>query len=447
MDALVPNEPGKGQRRCENGLLRDGKCKGGVRYRFVDDTSAYFTTWNMYLTVIGLLLAIFVYLPANLIRGGDYLTTKSGWWINYLVTPFIVMTCIVSIGVLISSQSILAYNFQELVEIDDEPEPAEPAVPAHFWIGNAINQLNPLSMGTQKLAALTGGAGTKTRADKVGMSRYLAAQNMKRDPAFRRQQTLLKAAAQGQAPAQGQALVRGPEPDLIRMMKSSELTPEQQERKKQAVVKHKTETKSLSHPDIDAHSIAVEMPYVEYLMKDNFVVHIAPAIIGVVVLLILSMGTLRTAERETVSLVTLVMCLILCAVYLAVPVKDKNTGISHLGWDKVSHVYSSPSGWIFTGQVVFTLAAAFLIPFCVIGKGPCTMDSLQNNVKQLVDSSESESNSESNSVSPPVVATAEPAPNPAGSDGPDAKEELQGGHALMKTLLNKSDVFRLAPMP
>jgi hypothetical protein len=172
------------------------------------------------------------------------------------------------------------------------------------------------------------------------------------------------------------------DPDLMRMMQAPDLTPgmipdEQEARMRHEIAKHKVvTTKSLAHPDVDAHSIAVEMPYVEYLMKDNFVVHIAPAIIGVVLLLLLSIGSFQTAERETVTLVVLIMCVVLWAVYLVIPVNDRE-GKRHIGWNKVSHVYSDPSKWIFAGQVVYTLAASFIIPFFVIGKGPCALDMLK----------------------------------------------------------------------
>ena len=352
MDNLVPPMPSAdSSKKCLHGLLRDGKCEGGVRYRLVEDNAAYFTTWNMYLTVIALLLAIFVYLPANLINGGSFLKKKNAWFINYLITPFIVMACVVSIGVLITSQSILAFNFNQLVEVDDVHEVEEEAVPT-----NHLENLSRFNDVLGNVAPISFRPGAAVR------------------------NALMSSAAGTASPfvsAPQPPLNSTPEPDVLRMMQTSDLTPEQEARKRAAVTKHKVATtKTLAHPDVDAHSIAVEMPYVEYLMKDNFVVHIAPAIIGVVLLLLLSIGSFQTAERETVTLVTLIMCVALWAVYLLVPVKD-GEGKRHIGWQKVSHVYSNPSKWIFAGQAVYTLAASFIIPFFVIGKGPNAIDMLK----------------------------------------------------------------------
>lgn len=409
MDNLVPPMPtaDEGTRRCEHGLLRHGKCEGGVRYRLVEDNAAYFTTWNMYVTVIALLLAIFVYLPANLIQGGSFLKKKKAWFINYLITPFIVMACIVSIGVLITSQSLLAFNFNQLVEVDDIP-PAE--VPAQ-----QVNHLQNLSNLVSHVAPISFTPGAAARNALLSSA----------TGAIGVQTTTHSGAHSG---------TQTGEPDLLRMMQSSDLTLEQEARKRAAVARRKLETKTMAHPDIDPHSISVEMPYVEYLMKDNFVVHIAPAIIGVVLLLLLSIGSFQTAERETVTLVTLIMCVVLWAIYLIVPVKDRD-GKRHVGLQKVSHVYSNPSGWIFAGQIVYTLAASFIIPFFVIGKGPCALDILkqmdvnkdmQQGMQQVgaLLSREQDKAQTSVTVGPSAVPNDGPSPVPQASSGPD---QLQGG--------------------
>jgi len=400
MDNLAPLMPtaDDSASRCEHGLLRHGKCSGGVRYRLVEDNAAYFTTWNMYVTVIALLLAIFVYLPANLINGGSFLKKKKAWFINYLITPFIVMACIVSIGVLITSQSLLAFNFNQLVEVDDVP-PVEVQQVNHLEnLSNLVSHVAPIiftpgaAARNALLSSATGSIGLQTAA-------YPGTQSS----------------------------TRASEPDLLRMMQSSDLSLEQEARKRAAVAKRKLETKTMAHPDIDPHSISVEMPYVEYLMKDNFVVHIAPAIIGVVLLLLLSIGSFQAAERETVTLVTLIMCVALWAVYLIVPVKDRD-GKRHVGLQKVSHVYSNPSGWIFAGQIVYTLAASFIIPFFVIGKGPCALDMLQEmdvdkgmkQVGALLSREQDLAQTSVTAASPVGQASAVP----QASSGPD---QLQGG--------------------
>lgn len=278
MDALTPSEPqehnGAGP-QCKHGLLHDGRC-GDLRYRFVEDRSAYFTSWNFFLIIAALALVLLVYLPANLIDGGSFLQGKYGFLVNYIVTPLIITSVIGSIGVLLTSQSIVAFNFQQMVEIGHIPP-----------VRTAIQQENDGQSATSQVK------------------------------------------------------------------------------------------RTLAHPEVDSSRVSVQMDYLQYLLQDNFVVHIAPAIIAVVILMLLAVGTFQTAERETVALVVLIFCLVIWAVYFAVPVKDPDTGEDHIGWNKVAHVYSEPSGWIFAGQFVFSAAAAFMIPFFVIGKGPSSMDQIR----------------------------------------------------------------------
>lgn len=346
MDALTPTEPhthnGDGP-QCLHGLLHDGQC-GDLRYRFVEDRSAYFTSWNFFLIIAALALVLLVYLPANLIDGGSFLRGKYGFLVNYIVTPLIIMSVIGSIGVLLTSQSIVAFNFQQMVEIGHIP-PIRHLVQEEEARHERVADARRLA--DVNRARLSPGQGTATRLETDSAA---VAEQLNRRAGF----SPIRLAKQT--------------PDVAGAPKdtTSTSTP------KDAWLK-----RTLAHPEVDSSRVSVQINYLEYLLQDNFVVHIAPAIIAVVILMLLAVGTFQTAERETVSLVVLIFCLVIWAIYFAVPVKDRETGESHVGWNKIAHVYSEPSGWIFAGQFVFSAAAAFMIPFFIIGKGPSSMDQIQ----------------------------------------------------------------------
>ena len=253
--------------------MHKGACAKNARHRMVEERPSYFSWWNVYLTVAGLALTLLVYLPANLIRQGAYLNHPSAWWIHYLVTPFIIMSCIVSIGVLLTSQALFANNFQHMIEVD---------------------------------------AGHITSKQGQGQDR-----------------DTVHGPGQSSAPA-----------------------------------------RALSDPSVDSNAISLQVPFVQSYMRSNFMVHVLPAMVGIVVLLLLSIGSLQAADARAVAVVTGVMCIVLWTLYFVLPVTTKVTGETLTGVAKLRHVYCNPGVGLVAGHCLFSLACAVIIPFFVIGRGP-----------------------------------------------------------------------------
>jgi hypothetical protein len=117
------------------------------------------------------------------------------------------------------------------------------------------------------------------------------------------------------------------------------------------------------------HEVSLQVPALQRIMRHNVAVHIVPGAVAVVVLLVLASGSLHGADVRTVVLSTLLMCVVLWAMYFATPIVGMRDGRTYVGWAKMKYVYSNPSPWTFAGHCLFAVACALLIPYFVLQKG------------------------------------------------------------------------------
>ena len=104
---------------CRHGLVRDGGCARGMHFHIEEESTSYFSWWNVVLIGVGLALALLVYLPLNFANGGAYLRTTDAWWVHYIITPLIVTSCVMGLSVAFTSQALFAHGIDQMIE-DDE---------------------------------------------------------------------------------------------------------------------------------------------------------------------------------------------------------------------------------------------------------------------------------------------------------------------------------------
>ena len=114
---------------------------------------------------------------------------------------------------------------------------------------------------------------------------------------------------------------------------------------------------------------SISVTKLNYPLRDNFIGHILPALLAIGTLLLLSLGTLRTANPAIVAGVTLAILTVLFVGYLCVPMYDTDRERNVYGWEKVNYVYGHPPVFPFVLQGFLIVAAALVIPFFVIGHG------------------------------------------------------------------------------
>ena len=120
--------------------------------------------------------------------------------------------------------------------------------------------------------------------------------------------------------------------------------------------------------------LGMSLPFADAVFRDNFVVHIAPALAAFVVLLLLATGRNGPAIPQWRVMVVAIACmLVFLVLYLCVPASDEN-GKQYFGWDKIKYVYNDPQPWMFAAQLVFVALALVMVPCCLLSrKNPWTV--------------------------------------------------------------------------
>ena len=146
---------------------------------------------------------------------------------------------------------------------------------------------------------------------------------------------------------------------------------EGKKKRKKAVLKHKTEDEKRNQM-LQETSIAVLS--INKSLKSDFIGHTLPALVALVVLLILSLGSFPTANVNIVIGVTVGILVMLFGGYLCIPIYDPKKKMNLYGWKKVKYVYGNPPIWPFLGMLLFIIAATVVIPYFVIGTGEGKLD-------------------------------------------------------------------------
>lgn len=114
--------------------------------------------------------------------------------------------------------------------------------------------------------------------------------------------------------------------------------------------------------------LGMSLPFADAVFRDNFVVHIAPALAAFVVLLLLATGRNGPAIPQWHVMVVAIACmLVFLVIYLCVPASDEN-GKQYFGWDKIKYVYNDPQPWMFAAQLVFVALALVMVPCCLLSR-------------------------------------------------------------------------------
>ncbi len=122
-------------------------------------------------------------------------------------------------------------------------------------------------------------------------------------------------------------------------------------------------------PDSHVAELSIQVPAVQNFLHHNYIVHLVPGAVAVVVLLVLATGSLHGADVRTVTLSTLLICAVIWVAYFSTPVVGARDGKTYVGWSKLVHVYSNPSPLTIAGHCAFAVACALLVPYFVIGRG------------------------------------------------------------------------------
>jgi len=125
---------------------------------------------------------------------------------------------------------------------------------------------------------------------------------------------------------------------------------------------------TLNKGDVPKGEIAgMSLKFADYIFVDNFIVHIVPALIAIVVLLLLCSGKFgpRVNRWGVVGACFIAMALFL-TLYFVIPAKDPK-GKNHFFLDKVSYVYNHPKWYLFAIQLVIVVLALFFIPLFMLG--------------------------------------------------------------------------------
>lgn len=125
---------------------------------------------------------------------------------------------------------------------------------------------------------------------------------------------------------------------------------------------------SVDFPDVDAEGQikGMSLKFADYIFIDNFFVHIVPALIAIVILLLLCTGKFgpRVNRWGVVGACFIAMALFLL-IYFVVPLKED--GKNYFFLDKVAKVYNNPKWYLFAVQLVIVVLALFLIPLYMLG--------------------------------------------------------------------------------
>jgi hypothetical protein len=267
LSALGIDEPLPDARLCRHGLMYNGDCQHKLEYKFMESRGVYFTSWSGVMVLIAFVLTMAVYLPCHLAENGKFMHGPYGWLVDYVLTPFIAAAVVIGLGVMFTSQAIMAYQLRNTIGYQMQP--------------NAEND------------------------------NYLDSD--------------------------------------------------------QATVSVSDSDHQAGSAAVDPRLVSLQLPYLEYLLKDNFLLHVIPGLAAVIMLIALAVGAFHSALRKNVGILTVILCIVLALVYCCVPVCDEETGESYVGWQKMKYVYSDPSVWIIVAHAVFTVFAAFAIPYFVVG--------------------------------------------------------------------------------
>ena len=167
-----------------------------------------------------------------------------------------------------------------------------------------------------------------------------------------------------------------------------------------------TQSEQSSNESSDAgllhERVGIQLPYLEYLLKDNFLLHIVPGAAAVVILIMLSIGKLK-CSKVNVGLVAVIMSTLVALLYCCVPVKDATTQQSLVGWQKLKYVYNRPAVWVVVGHAFFTLLAAFAIPYFVVGSS-CALPAPNSSIASGASGASADTSSSGQAVVPPSLA-------------------------------------------
>jgi hypothetical protein len=106
--------------------------------------------------------------------------------------------------------------------------------------------------------------------------------------------------------------------------------------------------------------------HVSFIHRANTTVHIVPALLSAVLLLILSTCRLPDSVNPGyVTLATICCALLFVVLWASVPATD-DEGREVFWVDKVNYVYNNPPAALFVPQLLFVILGFFLVPYCML---------------------------------------------------------------------------------
>jgi hypothetical protein len=106
----------------------------------------------------------------------------------------------------------------------------------------------------------------------------------------------------------------------------------------------------------------IELTFADYIFKDNFFVHIMPALLAVVILFLLSIGKFGPRVNAWGVVGGVFAALVsFVGLYLLVPASNKSMGLK-----KVNFVYNNPAWYLFATQLGLVTLGSFVVPLFML---------------------------------------------------------------------------------
>ena len=146
---------------CSNGIITGGKCSSDDKYKIPGGgTAAFYTTWSFFFCIVGVTLAMIIFIPFNvfmMIKNKTAVTSEPSKYFklfesfcSYVVVPLIAASAINSLGVLITSQIFFADNLDNSISIASPSPPndkAEKKLPGDISITtNFVKRMNQINL-------------------------------------------------------------------------------------------------------------------------------------------------------------------------------------------------------------------------------------------------------------------------------------------------------------
>ena len=142
-----------GEKKCKNGIITGGTCDRDAHYKVPADSADFYTTWSFMLCMIAVAVSVLVLVPMfqwkvggkyamNVDPGGSFSLKALQIAGPYVVLPIVLFACLNSVGVLITSQLFLSYNFVPSLHIPKHPGEHDLIESMEITFVDYINKVN-----------------------------------------------------------------------------------------------------------------------------------------------------------------------------------------------------------------------------------------------------------------------------------------------------------------